>query len=31
MEELREGNTSRLERRLGSETEISQIIKTLGL
>lgn len=31
MEELREGNTSRLERRLGSETDISQIKKMLGI
>lgn len=31
MDELRKGNTSRLERRLGSETEISQIKKILGL
>jgi hypothetical protein len=31
MEELREANTNRLEKRLGSETDVSQIIKILGL
>lgn len=31
MKELREGNTNKLERRLGSESDISQIKKIMGL